>query len=108
MGNGYRSRIAGPDRVRDAMVADRIAADERAEGREMTQPWPAWVDGTLLWDVVIRDGFDGQAVIAVSQCTTGNVAQRVRPARTAYAEALGLARRAKAGLVDMRGKKVTA
>jgi hypothetical protein len=106
MRSSIRSRIAGPDRVRDQMVAERIAADERAEGREMSGDWPAWVNGSLLWDVVIRNGFDGQVVIAVTQCSTGNLAQRVRPAKGALREARKLAQNARMGLVDMRRRAV--
>ena len=106
MRSSIRSRIAGPDRVRDQMVAERIAADERAEGREMLTDWPAWVHDTLLWDVVIRNGFDGQVVIAVTQCITANVVQRVRPAKGALREARKLAKNAQMGLVDMRRKAV--
>ena len=93
-------RRASQDRTREI----QRQASEQRETREMESPtWPAWVTAEELFDVHIRNSpIEGEYVISVARKGNGEVAQRARPARTAYAEALGLAQRAQFGLYDDR------
>jgi hypothetical protein len=93
-------RRASQDKTREI----QRQASEQHDSREMqSQSWPAWVTAEELFDVHIRNSpVEGQYVISVARRGNGEVAQRARPAGTAYAEALRLAQRSIFGLYDDR------